>query len=194
MTNVHFRAETHAMTRLDISTGMAYDEFRAAFEGAAPPFDVVGAYRLVADGGGWDDVRAAVVDNAPNGMMIFATIDATPLMALAGNGVKAVEYLLGNHVIAEGMFRHEPKALLYAPLRILVHSDADDAAIFSLDQPSTAFASLGIPEVAAVGQELDRKVAALLRVIGVDADDAFGGGPSGISGTQHATRNGCRDD
>jgi hypothetical protein len=65
MTNVHFRAETHAMTRLNISTGMAYDEFRAAFEGAAPPFDIVGVYRRVADGGGWDDVRAAVADNAP---------------------------------------------------------------------------------------------------------------------------------
>jgi hypothetical protein len=55
MTNVHFRAETHAMTRLDVSTGMTYDEFRAAFEGAAPPFDIVGVY--LADGGGWDDAR-----------------------------------------------------------------------------------------------------------------------------------------
>jgi uncharacterized protein (DUF302 family) len=174
MTNVQFTAETHSMTRLDIATGVAYDDFRAAFERAAPPFDVFGVYRLVADGANWDDVRAAAADNAPNGMMIFASIDATPLTALAGNHVKAVEYLLGNHVVAERMFRHEPKALLYAPLRILIHSDADDTAVFTLDQPSTAFAGLGIPQVAAVGQELDRKVAALLRVIGVDADDAFG--------------------
>jgi hypothetical protein len=94
-------------------------------------------------------------------------------MAVAGHHIKAVEYLLGNHTIAETMFRHDPKALLYAPLRVLVYSDPDGNAIFTMDRPSTAFASLGIPEVTAVGESLDRKVAALLRVIGVNADDVF---------------------
>jgi hypothetical protein len=41
-------------------------------------------------------------------------------MAVAGHHIKAVEYLLGNHTIAETMFRHDPTALLYAPLRVLV--------------------------------------------------------------------------
>ena len=45
--------------------------------------------------------------------------------------------------------------------------------MFSIDQPSTAFGSLGIDEVTEVGLSLDRKVAALLRVIGVDPGDAF---------------------
>ena len=70
--------------------------------------------------------------------MTFATIDAAPLMA-AGHHTKAVEYLLGNHVVAEQMFRHDPLALLYAPLRILIPSDTNNEAIFSLDQPSTVF-------------------------------------------------------
>jgi hypothetical protein len=87
--------------------------------------------------------------------------------------VKAVEYLLGNHVIAETMFRHDPRALLYAPLRVLVFSDAEGDAVFSMDQPRTAFGSLGIAEVTAVGAGLDRKVANLLRVIGIDPGDAF---------------------
>jgi len=100
-------------------------------------------------------------------------IDATPHMAVAGHHIKAVEYLLGNHTIAETMFRHDPTALLYAPLRVLVYSDPDGNAIFTMDRPSAAFASLGIPEVTAVGESLDRKVAALLRVIGVNADDVF---------------------
>jgi uncharacterized protein (DUF302 family) len=161
------------MTRLDISTGMPFDEFRAAFEKAAPAFDVEPVARITADGGSWDDVRAAVADNAPNGLMIYATIDATPLLTVAGHRTKAVEYLLGNHVIAESMFRHDPKALLYAPLRILVHEDSDGNALFSIDQPSTAFGGLGIAEVTEVGKGLDRRVAALLNVVGVDADEAF---------------------
>ena len=66
------------------------------------------------------------------------------------------------------------RALLYAPLRVLVYADADGNAVFSMDQPSAAFGSLGIAEVTEVGLSLDRKVANLLRVVGVDAAEAFG--------------------
>jgi hypothetical protein len=106
---------------------------------------------------------------APHGLIRYATIDTTAMMSLAGHTTKAVEYLLGNHVIAESMFRHDPRALLYAPLRILMFSDAGGNAVFSLDQPSTAFGSLGIDEVTRVGLGLDDKVAALLTFLGVDA-------------------------
>jgi uncharacterized protein (DUF302 family) len=105
--------------------------------------------------------------------MVYAMIDATQLLAVAGHQTRAVEYLLGNHVIAETMFRHDPRALLYAPLRVLVYADADGNAVFCIDQPSSAFGSLGIAEVTKVGEDLDRKVSNLLRVIGVEADQAL---------------------
>jgi hypothetical protein len=159
---------------VDIFTDVGFDEFLTAFEAAAPAFDAVPIQRIVEAGGTWDDVRAKAAENAPNELMVYAKIDATPLLGIAGHAVKAVEYLLGNHVIAETMFRHDPKALLYAPLRVLVYSDLDDNAVFSMDQPSAAFGSLGIADVTEVGLSLDRKVANLLRLIGVDADEAFG--------------------
>ena len=172
MTRAH--RHDHSMTRVDVFTGIGFDEFLTAFEAAAPPFDPGPMQRIVDSGGTWDDVRAKVAENAPNELMVYAKIDATPLLGIAGHSVKAVEYLLGNHVIAETMFRHDPKALLYAPLRVLVYSDADGNAVFSMDQPSTAFGSLGIADVTEVGLGLDRKVANLLRVVGVDPGDAFG--------------------
>jgi hypothetical protein len=95
------------------------------------------------------------------------------LFSVARHRTQAIEYLLGNHVIAETMFRHDPKALLYAPLRLLIYSDGDGNAIFTMDQPSPAFGSLGIADVTKVGEGLDRKVVNLLRVIGVDAEQAF---------------------
>jgi uncharacterized protein (DUF302 family) len=172
MTQVH--RHDHSMTRVDVFTGWGFDEFLTAFEAAAPPFDPGPMQRIVDSGGTWDDVRAKVAENAPNELMVYAKIDGRPLLAVAGHDVKAVEYLLGNHVIAETMFRHDPKALLYAPLRVLVYSDADGNAVFSMDQPSSAFGSLGIADVTEVGLGLDRKVANLLRVVGVDPGDAFG--------------------
>ena len=34
-----FRSVPHTMNRIDVSTGMDFDEFRSAFEKAAPPVD-----------------------------------------------------------------------------------------------------------------------------------------------------------
>jgi hypothetical protein len=173
MTTDH-RVVAHTLNRIDIFTGLEYDGFVAAFEKAAPEFDRAAVQAITDRGGDWDDVLAAAAANAPNDLMVYAKIDALPLMGLAGHTTKAVEYLLGNHTIAETMFRHDPKALLYAPLRLLIYSDADGNAVFSMDQPSGAFGSLGIAEVTEVGESLDRKVVNLLRLIGVDAGQAFG--------------------
>ena len=168
-----FHREQHAMIRIDIATGVPFDEFVAKLEEAAPPLDRAAMERIAAAGGSWDEVRAAVAKNAPNELMIYAKIGADDLLGLAGHRTRAIEYLIGNHVIAETMFRHDPKALLYAPLRMLVHSDADGNAVFTMDQPGPAFGSLGIDDVTKVGESLDRKVVNLLRVVGVDAEPAF---------------------
>jgi uncharacterized protein (DUF302 family) len=169
-----FHRHEHSMTRVDVVTGVGFDEFLTAFEAAAPRYDPVPMQQIVESGGTWDEVRAKVAENAPNELMVYAKIDGVQLLGVAGHDVKAVEYLLGNHVIAETMFRHDPKALLYAPLRVLVYSDPDGNAVFSMDRPGSAFGSLGIAEVTEVGLSLDRKVANLLRVVGIDAAEAFG--------------------
>jgi uncharacterized protein (DUF302 family) len=171
--NVGFHREQHGMTRVDIATGVPFDQFIAALEKAAPPFDRAALLEIVKSGGDWDDVLALAAKNAPNELMVYARIDATELFTVAGHQTQAIEYLIGNHVIAETMFRHDPKAMLYAPLRMLVHSDSDGNAIFTMDQPGPAFGSLGIADVTKVGEGLDRKVVNLLRVIGVDAEQAF---------------------
>ena len=168
-----FHRAQHVMTRIDVATGVPFAEFIAALETAAPPFDRAALLAMVKSGGDWDDVLAAAAKNAPNELMVYAKIDATELFTVAGHHTQAVEYLIGNHVIAETMFRHDPKAMLYAPLRMLVRSDGDGNAIFTMDQPGPAFGSLGIDEVSKVGEGLDRKVVNLLRVIGVDAEQAF---------------------
>ena len=128
-----FYREQHAMTRVDIATGVAFDEFTSAFEKAAPLFDRATGQRIAAAGGTWDDVRGAVAKNAPNELMMYGKIDASELLGVAGHRTQAIEYLVGNHVIVETMFRHDPKALLYAPLRMLVYSDSDGNAIFTMD-------------------------------------------------------------
>ncbi|MCV7431564.1 hypothetical protein [Mycolicibacterium bacteremicum] len=167
MSEVTVHRVEHTMTRLNISTGIPFDEFRAAFEAAAPLFDPAPYLKIAERGGSWADVKAEVAAYAPYDLMLYAIIEATPVMAVAGHAGQSVEYLLGNHVIAETMYRHNPNALLYAPLRVLVFTDDAGHAVFGIDQPSTVFAGLDHPDVAATGILLDHKVSGLLRGIGV---------------------------
>jgi len=164
----------HHMTRVDIPTGIAFDSFCDAFQQAVPAFDFAHIRRITENGGTWQDIAAAVATNARNDMMRYATLDMTALYATTDHRTKAVEYFVGNHVIADQMVRRDPKILLYAPLRILVHGDADGDAVVSIDQPSTVFASLGVREIDEVGSLLDHKITAVLRGIGVNTGDALG--------------------
>jgi hypothetical protein len=50
-------------------------------------------------------------------------------------------------------------------MRTVIYEDAAERTHFSIDQPSTRFASFGDPRIAAVGLELDTKLAELLRLM-----------------------------
>ncbi len=67
--------------------------------------------------------------------------------------------------IAELVQRRAP----WAEMEALIEASAPYAAWFSVDQPSTQFGSLGNPQISDVGLELDRKLAALLQALDVDA-------------------------
>ncbi|WP_030455868.1 DUF302 domain-containing protein [Herbidospora cretacea] len=153
--------------RLTVDTGMPFAEFRDEFERLVPPLDLAEYERLRQSGADWDTVLRTAAENAPHDFMIFWRLDNTALMEASGDRWHSVQYLMGNHTIAQRMFHHDPGVLLYAPLRTTIYEDVDGATRFSIDQPSAQFASFGDPEIAAVGVELDRKVAALLGHLGV---------------------------
>jgi hypothetical protein len=110
------RVARHRATRVNISTdGDGLRRILRRIRKCRTFVDMHALNKITARRGSWDEVRAAVASNAPNGLLIFAAIDATPLMAIAGHQTKAVEYLLGNHVIAEQMFRKDPLACSTRP-------------------------------------------------------------------------------
>lgn len=171
MSDITIEAVQHGMTRLNIATRIPFGEFCAALEVAAPAYDPA----LFQGARNWDDVVDTMASFAPHGLIVYARLDATPMLALTGTLVQSVEYLLGNHVIAETMFRHDPNALLYAPLRVLVFSDEHGDAVFAIDRPSTVFAGLDNEAITETGHLLDGKVAGLLGAIGVHIGDGHDG-------------------
>jgi len=77
--------------------------------------------------------------------------------------VKAKQYLIGNPLTAIQMSRHDLRAALYAPLRVLVYEDDRQRTVIEYDQPSSLFGQFGNAEVTSVGASLDRKLEAVIR-------------------------------
>jgi hypothetical protein len=159
----------HLVHRLDIGVNAGYEALQRNFELAVPAFDRERHAQLIRDGGNWDDVVADVKATAPHDFLIYWKLDIPPLLRTAGHATRCCEYLMGNHVIAETMFRHDPRVTLYVPLRVLLLEDPAGATRFLMDQPSTVVASLGDDRITAVGRDLDQKVSALLTFLGAEA-------------------------
>jgi hypothetical protein len=146
-----------------------FDAFRARYEDAAPAYDLAARAPHLAD---WDAVLKDIDAVAPHGFVRYGTIDA-PVFSIAGHKARSVIYLMGNHTIAETMYRHDPGVLLYAPLRLCLYEDLEGKAHLSIDQPSDQFGSLGHPDVTATGHLLDEKLAALLQALGAPVPESL---------------------
>jgi uncharacterized protein (DUF302 family) len=154
--------QSRTVRRLTID--VPFDDFRGRYEEAVPAYDLAARLPQLPN---WDAVIEDVEQAAPYGFLRYGTIDASPAFAIAGHKARSIIYLMGNHTIAETMYRHDPAIMLYAPLRLCLYEDLDGQGHLSIDQPSDQFGSFGDPDIAATGRMLDQKLADLLEGLGV---------------------------
>jgi Domain of unknown function DUF302 len=146
----------------------AFLDFQKRYEMAVPELPLAAVRELVSRNAPWSEMLSLIEGAAPHDFLIYRREDAGPVMKLAGDQAECVAYLMGNHTIAERMFRYDPRALLYAPLHTAIWEDHEGNAWFTADQPSTQFGSFDIPEITTVGRELDEKLAKLLDALEVE--------------------------
>ena len=92
------------------------------------------------------------------GLMIFGQQEHCKLLNIYGKPRKAIQYLIGNPLTAAEMTRHDIRAALYAPLRVIFY-EADDQVLYAeYDLPSSLFGQFGNDEILAVSKELDKKL------------------------------------
>jgi hypothetical protein len=75
---------------------------------------------LVARGAPWSEMVELIENAAPSGFLIYWRLDLRPVMGLAGDTAKGISYLMGNHILAERMYRYQPAVMLYAPLHTMI--------------------------------------------------------------------------
>jgi len=140
----------------------SFEEAAKAFEWQLGKFDP--DIRKAATEGG--DTEAAKVKIAAlagsSGFMLFGTQDHGALLRLAGQKRKAIQYVVGNPLIALQMTQHDIRASLYAPLRVLLYEIADGKTCIEYDKPASLFGQFGNAEIDEVAAMLDRKLEALV--------------------------------
>jgi hypothetical protein len=154
----------HQVNRLVIDSDSGFDDLCGDYEALVPD---IGSdeLRALLEKGDLDEVVRYTAERTPHTFARFWSLDPTPMMRLLGHKTRAMTYMMGNNVVVETMFRHNPAVMLYAPLRTAIYEDVSGATHFSIDQPSTRFASFGDPRISEVGQLLDAKLAELLSLL-----------------------------
>jgi uncharacterized protein (DUF302 family) len=139
-----------------------FDQVTKSLEKQLGRFDPE-VYKALAAGEDPEKVRPRIEAMAgPSGFMLFRTSDHGALLRLAGQEKKALQYLLGNPLIAVQMTRHDVRASLYAPLRVLVYENEQGKTCVEYDKPSSLFGQFGNAKVTEVATMLDRKLEQLV--------------------------------
>src|SRR6201997_5617437 len=163
----HTTAIDHSSRRLVVALPAPYDEAREQYETLVPEVDFARFFQMAS----WQATLELAEINAPHGFMRYYGSDVTAIMAGSTSFWKASQYLMGNHTIAERMFRHDPSVMLHAPLRTLLYADADGDTKLAVDQPGLLFCRYDTPDIAAVGQELDALLVGLIELLGGKVPD-----------------------
>jgi uncharacterized protein (DUF302 family) len=108
----------------------------------------------------------------PLGLMVFNVVHHGAILKLAGVDAEAVQYVVGNPMIAQRMTLQDVRAGLYAPLRVYVRSDGEGQTVVEYDLPSSLFGQFGNVKVDEVAKSLDERLAAVLDYVQSDGASA----------------------
>jgi uncharacterized protein (DUF302 family) len=144
------------------TTDKPFEEVAQGIERQLGRFDPQ-VYASLATGDDPETAHAKIAALAgPSGFMLFQTSNHGALLRLAGQKRKAVQYILGNPLIAVQMTRYDIRAGLYAPLRLLLYEDEAGKTTLEYDRPSSLFGQFGNAQVTEVAATLDQKMERLV--------------------------------
>ena len=145
-----------------LATDKPFEEVAKAFERQLGRFDP-DVYEYLAASGDAERAKAKIEAMVgTSGFMLFRTTDHGTLLSILGEKKKAIQYILGNPLIAIQMTRHNLAAGLYAPLRVLVYRDDRGRTCLEYDKPSSLFGQFNDDRITSVASTLDRKLEDLI--------------------------------
>jgi uncharacterized protein (DUF302 family) len=153
--------------RTCLATGPNYDGLVRAFERELGRLDPAIPQRLVERKAEWSEVEREIERMAgPHDLMIIARVDLGALTSLSGCEKRCSLYLVGNPVIANRIISIDLRGCFYVPFRVALYDEGKpEGGVISYDRPSSFLATLGRPELAEIGEHLDRKIDAVAAAV-----------------------------
>jgi uncharacterized protein (DUF302 family) len=153
---------SYEASRRELAVAVPYTEFCGAFEALLGRTDAnaISANVHLAP----DAFRATLASYVgPLEFSLFEKLDHGAVLRGLGLGTtRATTYVFGNALIAAEMTRHDVRAGLYVPLRLMALESDDDHTTVTYDLPSAAMAQFRCAEIDAMARSLDEKVQRLL--------------------------------
>jgi uncharacterized protein (DUF302 family) len=144
-----------------LATDKPFEEVAKSFERQLGRFDP-DVYKSLAASGDAEEARAKIEAMVgSSGFMLFGTNDHGALLRLAGQKRKATQYVVGNPLLALQMTRHDIRASLYAPLRVLLYENEEGKTCIEYDRPSSLFGQFGDDRITPTAAMLDKRLEAL---------------------------------
>lgn len=162
----------HAGRRIRIETNAQFDSLVAAFEEAVP---ALSDDETLAElyGGDWSRFVRGLQWEAPSGFVRALTSHPSDIMRHAGSTDRSVVWMIAHHAIAARLFRHDPGAMLYSPVRIEAHTSKRPGTTLSFEVPSAQLMGFGVNKVTQAGAELDRSLGDLIEELGLPRPSAL---------------------
>src|SRR6516165_4312300 len=115
-----------AVDHVRVVADKPFDVVAKAFEQQLGRFNSEVVSQSLAAGEEAEKVRTKIEAMAgPSGFMLFQTSDHGALLRLTGQRKKAIQYVVGNPLIAIQMTQHDIRSGLYAPLRVLIYENPE---------------------------------------------------------------------
>jgi uncharacterized protein (DUF302 family) len=150
------------VNHVSLATHKPFEVVAKDFERQLGRFDPE-VYKSLDNGGDFEGARARIEAMAgPSGFMLFAAQNHGALLRFAGQQRKAIQYVVGNPLIALQMTQHDIRASLYAPLRVLLYENEEGRTCVEYDKPSSLFGQFGNDRIGPTAAMLDKKLEALV--------------------------------
>jgi uncharacterized protein (DUF302 family) len=140
-----------------VKTTTPYEEFTAKFVSQFGKLDPAVFQKLAVSSSKSEDAKNFF--GSPDRLLLFTTYDHGGLLsALFDRSDRAVVYIIGNPLFAAQMTKHDLRAGLYAPLRVMVYADKAGNAEIEYDLPSSLFGQFGNADVTKLAKVLEEKL------------------------------------
>lgn len=163
MTTVNFTG-----TCVIVSSEKSFEQVTSAIEAMASQADntLLRQLKRLDTNKSFEQVKSAVESMlGTSGFTILVDFELGGLLtSQSSKRNKSKLYIIGNPLIANQMFEHNPAVGLYVPLRLFVYEDFDGKTYVTYDKPSSLLSRLQNEEILKVAQILDQKLEDLAKM------------------------------